>query len=549
MRKLFYGTIFLLLSTAAAAQNPPFEAVWDNRFGGSMDESVANFLLLQDGSYVIGGTSFSGISGDKTEDNRDTTLQTSDFWLVKTDALGQKLWDKRYGGDNNEVMVELIATADGGFLMVGQSFSSVSGDKSQDNWDLTQSSNDYWVVKTDGSGNKQWDKRFGGTSFELPGSVLQTPDGGYLISGSSFSGISGDKTQVNQGSWDYWLVKLNASGVKVWDRRFGGTLDDFATASVLTADGSYLTGGYSKSNAGGDKSENCQGNWDYWIVKVNPQGNKVWDKTFGGNYTDWLFDLAATSDGGFVLGGQSFSEVSGDKSEPNHDATPAGSDFWIVRINALGVKLWDHTYGGSEIDDVSLVTELSDGGLLLSGESYSPADGNKTEPNLGVEQTWVVKTDSAGVFLWDKTIFTNGHDELGTALPSGPDCFVVVNYMAADTGGYVTETTRGLGDFWMVKMCSVPSGLYPETEVQQHLQLWPNPATNEVMAILEPGYEAVSVMVTDLTGRIMNAAFLKEGVSTHELRLQVAAWPPSMYLIEITDTRGKIYRGKFVKSE
>ncbi|MBK8415239.1 MAG: hypothetical protein IPL22_12570 [Bacteroidetes bacterium] len=123
--------------------------------------------------------------------------------------------------------MDYVRTSDGGYLLGGQTFSGLSGDKTEPNWDPTLASNDYWIVKTDASGNKQWDKRFGGTSFDILNSVNQTPDGGYLLAGSSFSGISGDKTQVNQGAWDYWLVKTNASGVKQWDRRFGGLEDDF----------------------------------------------------------------------------------------------------------------------------------------------------------------------------------------------------------------------------------------------------------------------------------------------------------------------------------
>src|SRR4030095_17077235 len=173
------------------------------------------------------------------------------------------------------------------------------------------------------------------------------------------------------------------------------------------------------SNSGGDKSQNCQGMTDYWVVKIDAAGNKVWDKTFGGDNTDWLFAITATTDGGFIAGGQSFSGVTGDKSEPNHDPTPSSSDRWIIKADSVGTKQWDRAIGGTETEDVSLIFQTADGGYMVSGESYSDSTGNKTENNLGPEQTWVIKTDQNGIVLWDKTLLTYGHDEAGVAIPYG----------------------------------------------------------------------------------------------------------------------------------
>ncbi|MBL0342124.1 MAG: T9SS type A sorting domain-containing protein [Bacteroidetes bacterium] len=365
------------------------------------------------------------------------------------------------------------------------------------------------------------------------------------------SPISGDKTQANQGAWDYWIVRTNSTGVKIWDKRFGGLEDDFATCMDLTADGGYLIGGYSKSNPGGDKTEPCQGNWDYWVVKVNDQGGKVWDKTFGGNYTDWLFTMTKTSDGGFMLGGQSFSEVSGDKSEPNTDPTPAGSDRWMVKINSAGTKQWDRTFGGSEIEDISNVVQTADGGYLISGESYSPADGEKTEPNLGVEQTWVVKTDSIGVFEWDKTIFTYGHDEAGSALPFRDDCFIVVNFTQADTGGYVTEMSRGVGDYWMAKFCKDdPSSTIEIDALNNNWTLYPNPV-EDLMVVKSKSLfpDLCTLEITDLNGRLLVSKQIVKSSSTDTaISLDVQNLPVGMYFCRIKDS--KAFRTlKFIKIE
>lgn len=549
MNKYFSLLTLLIVPFAGMAQAPTFHAKWDQRFGGLNEDVISNFLITSDSGFVMGGTSYSDSSGEKSQSNYDTSLATGDFWIVKTDSLGIKTWDKRYGGTNSEIHLETIQTADGGYLSGGQSFSGISGDKSQPNWDPTQGSNDYWIIKTDAQGVKQWDKRFGGTSFELFGSVRQTADGGYIISGSSFSGISGDKTQDNQGSWDYWVVRTNSTGVKIWDKRFGGLEDDFATCMDRTADGGYLIGGYSKSNQGGDKTQPCQGNWDYWVVKINDQGNLVWDKTFGGNYTDWLFDMTATQDGGFLLGGQSFSEATGDKSEPNNDPTPAGSDYWMVKIDAAGNKQWDRTYGGTQIDDISHVEQTADGGYMLSGESYSPADGDKTEPNLGIEQTWVIKTDTSGLFEWDKTVFTLGHDELGTAIPYDEDCFIVVNFTQADTGGYITEMTRGLGDFWMVKLCKDDPSSVQENDENNSLKLYPNPVSSHLyVEVKTTKEESIQIEISDLQGKIILTKKAFVSPQNNIIEIDTGTLNSGAYFCRINNDESVRYQ-KFIKLE
>ena len=553
MRKsTFIVYILLIIPVLGLTQTPTFHPKWDKRYGGNMEDIISNFQITSDSGFVLGGTSYSGLSGDKSDPNYDTSFVTGDFWIVKTDSLAVKQWDKRYGGNNSEIHLETIQTTDGGYISCGQSFSGISGDKSQPNWDPTQVSNDYWVIKTDSAGNKEWDKRFGGTSFELVASVRQTNDGGYILCGSSFSGIGGDKTQANQGAWDYWVVRINSTGTKLWDKRFGGTLDDFSTCMDKTADGGYLIGGYSKSNADGDKSEPCQGNWDYWVVKINDQGTKVWDKTFGGNYTDWLFCMTLTSDGGFLLGGQSFSEATGDKSDPNHDATPAGSDFWIVKTNSAGAKVWDRTYGGSEIEDISKVTQTSDGGFLCSGESYSPADGNKTEANLGVEQTWVVKTDTLGIFEWDKTIFTYGHDESGTAVPYTEDCFVAINFTQADTGGYVSEMSRGVGDYFMVKLCKDdPLSIHDPASNLNSWQLYPIPANDEIYIKSSDSQSEIShIEIFDMSGKQVYANSVKRESFSQgaPVKIDIQKLPAGIYICRVKNQQSLINL-KLIKTE
>jgi hypothetical protein len=187
---------------------------------------------------------------------------------VKISSSGTKLWDKRFGGTGNEDAYSMVATSDGGYLLGGLSTSGVSGDKSQS----SQGSSDFWVIKINSTGGKVWDKRFGGSLTDELRSMTATSDGGFLLGGKSDSGISGDKTQGSQGGQDYWAVKISSTGTKQWDKRFGGSAAEELRTVLQTSDGGYLLAGRSDSGIGGDKSQASQGGTDYWMVKVSSNG-------------------------------------------------------------------------------------------------------------------------------------------------------------------------------------------------------------------------------------------------------------------------------------
>ncbi len=439
---LYIGWVFFICSFAFA--QTPLQKQWDKRYGGTGDEVLSVFIETADRGFIAGGWSSSGIGGDKTE----TGNGGMDYWIVKTDSLGNKIWDKRFGGSLNDELHSLQQTTDGGYILGGFSRSGISGDKTQPNWDISASSNptaDYWIVKIDSAGNKEWDKRFGGIYEDELYSVRQTADGGFILGGISYSTNGGDRTQPSWGSADYWIVKTDAVGSKEWDKRYGGTNNDQLYTLQQTTDGGYILGGYTWSQATGDKTQpNCGtlNNCDFWIIKTDSLGSIRWDKRYGGTGNDEIYSLQQTNDNGYILAGYSWSGISGDKSENNHG--PANtSDYWIVKIDSVGNKLWDKDFGGvAREEEFGNVVQTTDKGYLMAGSSYSDATGNKSEVNLGVEQTWVVKIDSLGNKQWDKTVFTAGHDESGIALQTKDGCYAFANYSNSGIGGYKTQLNR-----------------------------------------------------------------------------------------------------------
>ncbi|MFM7080168.1 MAG: hypothetical protein ACKOYC_10320 [Bacteroidota bacterium] len=509
---------------------------YDVRLGGTLDDSPSWIEKSNLGGFIIGGTSKSNDNGDKSQPNWDSTLITSDYWIVRLDDSGNKIWDKRFGGNASDILVKVLETTDGGIILAGNSFSGVSGDKSQPNWDSSQQSIDFWIVKTDVNGNKMWDTRLGGNSLELIGDIIETPDQGYLIAGSTFSGISGNITQGSRGFWDYWVVRLDAQGNIVWDQRYGGPDNDFVTAIDLMDNGDYIIGGYSQSNVGSEKSEACRGQWDYWILRVDGSGNPVWDKTYGGDQTDWLFDLIVTSDNNIVMGGQSFSNDNGEKSEPNIGTNSSTSDRWVIKTNGSGTIMWDRTIGGSLSEDLSRIQETQDRGFLISGESSSGIRGNKSEDNLGFEQSWVVKTDSSGMVVWDKTIFTTGHDEEGIAILSDSNCFINVNYTEAAIGGYKSQSNWGEGDIWLVRICESPTtGINQNHVFDENIRAYPNPTSHSLFIESTNGYicqlHGIATL-SDMFGRIIQTK--KVDCFSRWLQMETEVLEPGNYVVSIS---------------
>ena len=443
MRKIFLLFIFTFFIFNFVFPQNPLVKMWDYRYGGTGGDNVLSIIQTTDNGYLLGGVSTSDISGDKTQNSRGS----SDYWIVKLDSLGLMQWDKDFGGFDGEMLYAVQQTSDGGYILGGHSSSGIGGDKTQNVWGAT----DFWIVKIDSLGNKLWDKNYGGLGAETFTSLDQTDDGGYILGGWSDSDIGGDKTQDTWGNgYDYWIVRIDSVGNKLWDKDFGGTEFDILYSLQQTSDKGYILGGYSESGISGDKTQANQGIEDYWIVKTDSMGNKLWDKDFGGSEYDDLFALQQTTDGGYILGGTSASGISGDKTENTWGST----DFWIVKIDSLGTKQWDKDIGGLNGEELFAIYQTPDDGYILSGDSYSQISGDKTESNLGLEQTWAVKTDSSGNVLWDKTVFTVAHDEYGIAIPTNDGCYVMTNWGDGGIGGYKSQPSWGFWDYWVIKFCT-----------------------------------------------------------------------------------------------
>jgi hypothetical protein len=357
--------------------------IWDKRFGGNDDDDFVSIEPTLDGGFILGGTSESAASGDKTEPN----FGFRNIWVVKIDSNGTKQWDKRFGSNQSEYFGNVIQTADGGYMVAGSTQSlTPSGNVSQP----TNGYTDFWVLKLDSSGTILWDARYGGSGVDNLYSMQSTSDGGYILTGSSSSPISGDKTVGLVGGssdFDVWMIKIDNAGIKQWDAGFGGDESEFWGEVIPTSDGGYIWMVESESGISGDKTHAAIGDQDYWIIKVNSTGVKEWDATYGTTGWDYPTEILQTPDGGYIVGGYTSSGISGDKTQ----ASIGFSDYWLLKISATGTKQWDAAFGGSSGDELHELIQTSDGGFMVGGLSRSSISGDKSQPTWGGNDFWILK--------------------------------------------------------------------------------------------------------------------------------------------------------------
>ena len=283
---------------------------WQKSLGGSQGDAAYSIQTTSDGGYVVAGYTNS-INGDIT-----VNYGVGDYWVVKLDANGAIQWQKSLGGSSIEGASSIHTTSDGGYILAGFSLSNngnVSGEFP---------SSDYWVLKLDAIGNIQWQKSMGGTRSETQATIQTTSDGGYVVAGISDS-IDGDVTG-NHGGWEYWVVKLDVNGIIQWQKCLGGTADDFANSIQTTLDGGFIVAGITNSTNGDVTGNN--GAYDYWIVKLDVSGSILWQKSIGGLLNDFARDIQTTSDGGYIIVGDSNS------LDGNVAGNHGGTDFWIVKL-------------------------------------------------------------------------------------------------------------------------------------------------------------------------------------------------------------------------
>ncbi len=329
---------------------------WQKNYGGSDDDRGTDIIQTTDGGYAVFGQSRSN-DGDSSQN-----AGADDFWLLKLDASGTITWERSYGFLGADTGTAMIQTNDGGFLLIGVlDVTASNGEGNSKRSAIKHAGGDYWAIKLDSNGTKQWSKFYGGTFTDTPNDVVQTPDNGYIIVGSSDS--NDVDISNNIGTYDFWIIKISENGTLIWEKSFGGTEIDEAWGIVQSDDGNYLIVGDTRSNDN-DILDN-KGAADIFLIKIDDNGDLIWQKNIGGTSFDSARALSNTSDGGYLIAGNSRS------SDGDSSANNGQNDAWVIKLNGTANIEWQKTIGGTNIDLALDATELIDGTIVAVGESTS----------------------------------------------------------------------------------------------------------------------------------------------------------------------------------
>ena len=522
--------MFSCFNSLQAQVAPAIE--WQKCLGGGGNEAAFSVQQTTDGGFITAG--FSDLNGGDVTGNHGS----DDYWIMKLDSASNLLWEKSLGGNSIDDANSIMQTSDGGFIVAGRSYSTnddVSGNHGSD---------DYWIVKLSSDGNIEWKKCFGGSGEDEANCIRQTADGGYIVAGGSDS-TSGDVTG-NHGMWDYWVVKLDIDGGLQWEQSFGGSQDDVAYSAQQATDGGYVIAGYSQSSDGDVSGNN--GDRDYWVVKTDTGGNIVWEKVLGGSSIDEAHSIQQLSDGGFIVAGYAAS-IDGDVSG-NH----GGYDYWMVKLDSAANAIWKYCFGGMQNDQPFSVQQTTDGGFIVVGQSGSnngDVSGNHggydfwmlkldKEANLEWQKSLGGSNDEYGPYGVQQTT-DGGFIVAGATLSNNDD-------VSGNHGG------ASYGDCWVVKLASdLPTGsvllsknfftLSPnpvQTKLEIKLTTPPNEMTVQVYDLQG---RIMRLPISD------SPPFAAQGqLPTSSIQINTTSLADGFYTVQITNSKtGEREAGKFMK--
>jgi len=502
----------LFLFSVSCINSYSQDILWEKSFGGKQAEYLLDAIPTPDYGFILAGSSLSDKSGNKEAARKGNY----DYCLWKIRENGDIDWQKSFGGSKNDMLISAQATKDGGYILAGTSDSPISSDKTES----VIGQQDLWILRLDAAGNLLWQKTIGGLAEEQLACVVQTSDGGFVIGASSASdkyvakNSESNKNTIykdadSRGNLDYWVIKLNKSGTLEWQKTMGGNYLDQLRSIAQTSDGNYLVGGVSNSGLGFEKNQKNEGENDFWLMKLDPKGNLIWQQTYGGKGDDQLYTILQTSDKNYVVAGN----TNGATPKGN---SPQGSDFMLLKLDESGAVLWEKLYSNGTDDVLTNLVKNKDETLLLCGYSR----GNSKKKTEGTESYKVIKIDNNGEELWRKNVDKKGKNVLNKAIETRD-------------GGYVLAGTNSdsvTSDFWVVKLKDLKK---PEV-VKATVELYPNPATSYTNVIIGFDYTSGTASLYDLAGRQLQSF----AITSRTVPVDLSGLPEGIYIINIATDNG-----------
>ncbi|MCQ9641426.1 T9SS type A sorting domain-containing protein [Chryseobacterium sp. WG14] len=465
----------------------------------------------------------SSIQSSKLQDGKQNNGY--DFHLIKLDQLGNIKWEKYFSGQNHDYLSSTVATEEGGFLISGTSYSNKGLDKK----DESKGGSDIWLIRINSFGDEQWQKTLGTSSDEEAKAVIQTTDLGFFVAGNIQNSSKG------YGSKDVWITRLDKDGKELSQLILGGKGLDEVEKMIPTKDGGALLGIYSRSNFGGSKKTENYGEGDYYIIKLNKEGKVEWEKNFGGKGDDHIRTLALTSTG-FIIGGESRSERSGNKSVGIEE----GTDLWLISLNERGDELWQKSYNFKNRDilmGMNVIQSQESGaknqdatkGILLGG--YTQAEGRIEKDD---ETFWMLYLDGNGNEQWRKHV--NGdsrkREERLSDLKLNRDGSIILAGTSAEELGKENWKIVKLGDKQVDQL------------IEKHdIKIYPNPVSDYAYVEIGFDFKEADIMLYDMSGRQLQNIKTKNNVT----KINTQALVQGAYLVTIKTDTNKTANAKLIK--
>lgn len=412
-----------------------------------------------------------------------------DIIVLKINSSGDTTWTLQYGGDKLEGGNNVIQTADGGILVSGHTE------------DFGAHDCDAFLMKLDMNGNRQWFKIYGGEEDDIAEGTVELADGGFVTAGISASYGNPIPSDLRHS----WFIRTNSTGDTLWTRCYGGDKQDYGYSIASTAAGGFLAVGYTMSRG--------QGEQDGWLLRIKDNGDTLWTHTYAAGGDTRFFQIIPTIDKGFILAGY---------TQPLQGSKALGL---IVKTDAAGNELWQKTFGG-ENDDIEFhsVAQLPNGNLMFSGVNH------KEEPD---GNAYVLITDEYGAKM-NEFLFGGAHSYANSIAVQGNN-----NYLAA---GYSSKWGDPAGDLFYIESSNTGIPLSPENTTQYFI--YPNPVKNKSPIILPSvyAYQNVQLDVTDMTGRLVAS---HEKVLGKDVVIDRKGLSAGSYIFRVSCNDGKVFNGKF----
>ncbi|MGV3609689.1 MAG: T9SS type A sorting domain-containing protein [Fluviicola sp.] len=481
-----------LISSTGFAQN--FTITDQHHYGTPGWDIPIKTIKCQDGGFLtIAHSSSSG--NDKTQ----ASFGEMDIWVVRLNVDKTIRWEKTFGGDQDDTPASVIELADNNILILGQTNSGISGNKTSGNYGDT----DFWLLKLDASGTKIWEKGFGSSDLDSPSSILEMSPTNYLITGCSSGGVSGTKTVPGYGEIDIWCIGIDSSGTEIWQEGYGGNAYDgngglVTDAAYQLQNGNVLLLSQSNSGVSGVKTSPNYGWEDNWVLEINPMdGQLIQQNNFGGSASDYLTGVLQIGNAIYLAGG-SRSDVSGNKQSVLY----GNISGWLLKLDQNLSVLSDQSFGGTTNCSFGGGIVKTSSGFLVSGTCRNDSNPWVTGTVSGTLDLWIVGFDDSGNYQWNYSFGSaTGSDGITDVIETSNNRYTVSFLTdAVAANGDLTVTSYGSYDLYLADL---ETDLGVSDLSTDHFSIYPNPVSSSFS--IDGLSESATYEITDLQGKIIES--------------------------------------------